>query len=453
MSKFQLAVCKNAFLITFFGINMIAIRSKVTHGLRLTAVAAGLWAVQQSAMAGPFLSDKAFDLTVATGGSYNPATDTITGAASSASFSTVTELFDKTQNGGLSAVDAAYTNTSPAVIRFGYRGLPLVLTTTNTTAITLDIPGLNVKEVFNLKGTRDANLDDVEAYLKNSGGDILNRLQQLLAKTSPIDPVAGNPSSMQSRMVSDDFDRNFTNFASNVKSAESTGSEPTNNLIGIGLGFGSFTQAGLTSNVTTLPLSYTFRRDMDPRRQLTIYAPITVTEVSGAKSYGINLGASYRVPMNDEWALVPAAGYGIAGSVDLGSASAMMAVSLTSQYTLRMQGYDLAFGNMVGVYQSSKFTVSDYSFDPKISNTVFRNGVMASVPTTVMGKKMALEFSFVNTLYTGTDLYSNQYNEIGVTLGTNKGANTARSYFRAGLTYLQGQNDVHGIRLNLGYWF
>ena len=79
--------------------------------------------------------------------------------------------------------------------------------------------------------------------------------------------------------------------------------------------------------------------------------------------------------------------------------------------------------------------------------------VMASIPTVVMGQKMALEFSYINTVYTGTELYSNQYNEIGVTLGTNKGANNARNYLRAGLTYLEGQNDVRGVRLNLGYWF
>jgi hypothetical protein len=436
---------------------MIAIRSKVAQGLRLTAVAAGLLAMQHSAMAASFLTDKPFDLTVNVNGTYIPASDLISGGIQTPSlgFATVDDLFQKSTGNGLTQVNSSYTNTSASVIRFGYRGLPMALTTTaGSPIIVLSIPDLNESISFNSAlRTRDANVEDVKTYLKNSGGDILNRLQQLLAKKSPIDPVAGNPSSMQSRMVADDFDRSFSQFASNIRSAAEAGGEPTNNLIGIGLGFGSFTQGGLTSNVTTLPLSYTFRRDMDPRRQLTIYAPITVTEVAGAKSYGINLGASYRVPMNDEWALMPAVGYGIAGSVDLGSASAMMAASLTSQYTLRMKGYDLAFGNMVGIYQSSKFTAGDYSFDPKISNTVFRNGVMASIPTTVMGKKMALEFSFLNTIYTGTELYSNQYNEIGVTLGTNKGASSARTYIRAGLTYLQGQNDVHGIRMNVGYWF
>lgn len=451
---------------------MRVIRTSVAHGLRLTAVAVGLVCVQQGAMAsGPFLTDKPYDLTVNVNGSYNPATDSITGGLASPfmGFATVTDLFDKSTSGGLTQVNASYVdNVSASVIRFGFRGLPIVLQTYDAAAVavagagaglsvnsvTMLIPGLNVTKIFNAQATRDGNVEDLKTYLKNSGGDILNRLQQLLAKTSPIDPIAGNPSSMQSRMVSDDFDRNFTQFASNIKdSGGPVESGTVNNLVGIGVSYGNYSQAGLNSSVVTLPLSYTFRPDIDPRRQLTIYAPITVTEVVGAKSYGVNLGMAYRLPINDDWALTPAVGYGLSGSVDLGSAAAMMSASLTSQYTMRMSGYDLAIGNMVGLYQSSKFTAGDYSFDPQIKNTVYRNGVMASFPTVMMGRKMALEVSYVNTIFTGTELYSNQSNEIGVTLGTNKGANSARSYLRAGVTYLFAEKDIKGLRLNLGYWF
>lgn len=329
----------------------------------------------------------------------------------------------------------------------------MLQTALNSSSVTLVIPGLSESVLFKDKTSRDGNVEDLKDYLKNTGGDILNRLQQLLAKSSPIDPIAGNPSSMQSRMVGDDFDRNFIQSASNIKTATTGEAAPVNNLTSLGMSYGNYSQAGINSSVVTLPLSYTTRSDIDPRRQLTFYAPITVSDAAGAKSYGINLGVSYRIPVNDDWALTPALGYGISGSVDLGSAAAMLAASLTSQYTWKMNGFDLAMGNMVGLYQSSKFSVGDYSFDPKISNTVLRNGLMASIPTVVMGQKMALEFSYINTVYTGTELYSNQYNEIGVTLGTNKGANNARNYLRAGLTYLEGQNDVRGVRLNLGYWF
>jgi len=431
---------------------MNTIRVSASRSLRLTLVAVGSLCALQSAMAGPFLTDKPFDLTSNVNGVYSSTTDTIQGGTTSATlgFSTVTDLFNQGQN--TMTANAAQN----AVIRFGYRGTPVVLSSNGGSAdITLLIPGLNVNRLFNAQTTRDGNINDVREFLKSSGGDILNQLQKLLVKTSPVDPIAGNPNSMQSRMVSEDFDRNFTQFASNIQSAPATGasSETTNNLIGLGLGYGSYTQAGLSSSVVTLPLSYTTRPDLDPRRQLTLYAPITVTDAGGAKSYGINFGLSYRIPINDEWALTPAAGYGVTGSVDLGSGAAMLAASLTSQYTLQMDGYDLSIGNMAGVYQSSKINVGGYSFDPQINNTVLRNGVMASFPTSIQGKKMAFEVSYVNTLFSGTALYSNQYNEIGVTLGTNKGANTARSYLRGGLSYMVGENDIRGFKANVGYWF
>lgn len=411
------------------------------------------WLVCGVAQAQSLPTGKAFDLTVGVGSSYQPASDTISGGVQSPTvgFTTVAELFSNATTAGFSQLNGSYNSNSASVIRFGYRGLPLTLTTsTGSPAITFLVPALNQTTVFNSKPTRNENVADLRQYLKSDGGSVLNQINQLLAKVSPIDPVAGNPNSMQSQMVMGDFDRNFTQFASN-SSEPSSG--PVSNLIGVGLGFGSFRQGGVNSQSLTLPLSYTFRPELDPRRQLTFYAPVSVSTVAGARSYSFNLGASYRIPINDEWALTPGVGYGISGSVDLGSAAAMLAASVTSQYTIRRDGYDVAIGNMLGMYQSQKLSLGGYSFDPKIKNSVLRNGVLVSFPTFAFNQKMAYEVSFINTLYTGTDLYSKQYNEIGLTLGTNKSANSSRGYLRSGVSYLQGQNGIKGFRLNVGYWF
>jgi len=425
-------------------------------GWHSCALALGLAGVQTGAMAATFLTDKPFDLTVNVNGSYHSATDSITGGTQTAplGFTTVEDLFSTSTGGGLAQVNALYTDTSPAVIRFGYRGLPMVLTTTaGGTGVTLLIPGLDLATPFDAQPSRDANVQDVKTFLKNSGGEILNRLQQLLAKTSPIDPIAGNPNSLQSRLVSDDFDRSFTQFASNIRAAGPAGDKPLNNLLGIGLSYARYTQSGLNSRVTTLPLSYTVRPDRDPRQQWTLYAPLTVTEVAGARAYNLNLGLAYRVPVTNAWALTPSVGYGIAASPDLGSAAAMQSASLTSQYTLQRAGYNLAIGNMLGRYLAHKFSVREYSFDPKISNTVLRNGLLVSIPTRVLGTPMAFELSWVHTRYSGTELYSNQYHEIGMALGSAKSANSAQHYLRASVTYLQGAHDIRGLKLNIGYWF
>jgi hypothetical protein len=108
---------------------------------------------------------------------------------------------------------------------------------------------------------------------------------------------------------------------------------------------------------------------------------------------------------------------------------------------------------MIGVYQSTKLNAGDYSVDPHINNTVYRNGLLASFPLTSFGQKMALEASYIITNYTGSALYSNMYQEIGLTIGTNKSANAARTYMRVGATYLTGENGITGYKLNFGYWF
>ena len=424
-----------------------------TRSIVSLAVLAGL---ATSALAGPFLTDKPFDMTVNVNGTYNPATDTLSGGTQTATvgFTTVSDQFDKGKTAGVSEVNAAYNDNAAAIIRLGYRGLPLVLqTVANSSGVTFLIPALGESVLFSAKGTRDGNIEDIREYLKNSGSDLLNRLQRELVRASPVDPVAGNPSSMQSQMVFGDFDRNFTQVASNIKTGGSDANQGGNNLVGVGLGVGRFNQGGLTSETSTLPLSYTYRSSQDAGRQFAVHLPITITNAAGAKTAGANLGVSYRLPINDAWALTPGLGYGITGSVDLGSAAAMLAASLTSQYSLKMGGYDLAIGNMAGIYQSTKLSGGSYSFDPGIRNTVFRNGLMASIPATLMGHPVAYEVSYIHTLYSGTQLYSNQYHEIGFTVGSSKPGGVASSYLRAGVTLLQGENDIKGVRFNLGYWF
>lgn len=421
------------------------------------AVFASFCLFSQAAQAGPFLTSKPFDITVGTGSGamYDAATDTISGGTVSAAFgaSTLADLKDQLTDSGLSQINANYTPTSGAIIRAGYRGLPLVLSSVNnSSAVRLDIQSIGLNKTFSAQPTRDGNTSDLFDYLKSNGASILNDLQKKLAELSPIDPIAGNPTSMQSRMVIDDFDRSFTQFASNLKADPS--SEPGGgNLVGTGITLGSMSVGGITTGTTSIPFSYTVRNDLDPRKQLSFYAPITISDSAGAKSAGINFGVAYRFPMNDEWALMPSASYGITGSADLGAAAAMTGVSVTSQYTMKLESFDLAIGNMIGAYQTSKINAGDYSVDPQISNTVYRNGVLASFPTLAFGRKMAFELSCILTNYTGSALYASRYQEIGIAIGTNKGANSARTYLRAGATYINGENGITGARLNLGYWF
>lgn len=369
-------------------------------------------------------------------------------------FASVPDLFDKLNAGGLRSIQGSYTDTSAANVNIDYRGLPIqIVTAANNAAVQLSISSLGITENFSAKPTRDGNLEDLSNFFKRDGGAIISALQKKLAETSPVDPIAGNPASLQSQMASSNFDQTFTAFATNIKAAPATGGqqqEGNSGLMALGLRFGHYSQAGLTTQTVTLPLSYTYR-GWGEGRQLTINMPLMYGKTEGAQIVQGGLGMAYRHPINDNWALTPSLNVAASGSVDLGSVGAMTSASLTSQYGFKFKDLDWSMGNMVGVYSTLKIKTKDYSYDPGIKNTIFRNGLMVSQPVTLAGQKLAIEYAFINTQFNGTALYNKWTNEFSITLGTSKASNLP-SYLRVGITILRGQQSK-GTTLNVGYWF
>lgn len=342
-----------------------------------------------------------------------------------------------------------YVGTEQVAVDLNYRGLGLILDyAAGSTSLNLNIPSLSISRTFS-GGTRDQSQSLLYDFFKS--GDILGQIMKKLAETSPVDPIAGNPNSLMSQMVASDYNSGFTSTVSNI--AQQAGQAAgTPNLVGLGLRFGSFKQSDFKSNSVALPLSYTIRSDIDPRRQLIINIPLAQTDTQGAKSYYVGSGVTYRRPMNDNWTLAPSFQYAITGSADLGSVAQIVSGSLTSTYIINRDSYDIGIGNMVGYYKTLKFSSSGYSFDPGIKNTVLRNGAMLSMPLAALGRNMTIEYSLVDTRFTGSALYMKSYDELGITIGTNKSATSARSYLRGGISYLHSAQSK-GFTANFGYWF
>jgi len=369
-----------------------------------------------------------------------------------ASFTNVDDTFGSLSDARLRLINPAYTGVEVAIGNIDYRGLAMTATypAASSPLLLLSVPALGINETF-LGATRNESQRQLVDFLKKNGNGILGRIGKEQAAKSPVDPIAGNPNSLMSQLVMQDFMNSFTDFATNIK-APSTVSGPATSLIGIGSRFGQYQQGGATSKALTIPLSYTFRNDLDPRRQLSFNLPITLGDVEGSKSYYAALRSSYRFPMNDNWALTPAVNYALAGSADLGALASVASLSLTSSYLFRGERFNLAIGNMLGYYTTMKASSGEYSYDPDISNTVLRNGLMFSNPVSVGGRKMSVEYSLVDTRFFGDELFVDHYNEVGISLGTNKSAASARSYLRAGVSYLHAEKS-QGFAVNLGYWF
>jgi len=372
------------------------------------------------------------------------------GQTGTSGFTTAEDALRALETGNLQGVVNQYTGVESANAALGFRGLPISLSypTANNSTLLLQIPSLGINQSFSGSDRNDSS-KLLRDYFKN--GDLLGQIMKKLAAVSPVDPIAGNPNSLMSRMAAQDFSTGFTDPIATVGPREE-GAEPVNNLIGIDLRHGSFKQDDLKSTVISLPLSYVVRNDLNPRRQMIFSMPLTQTDAEGAKSYQAGLGFAFRLPVNDNWALTPGIGYTIAGSEDLGSAAQMASLSLTSHLAYDLGWGSVAMGNMIGSYKTLKTNVGDYSFDPQIRNTVLRNGVMMSLPTPMGGKRMSTEFSIIDTRYSGTELYMKSYQEYGIALSTARSAVSSRSFLRTGLNFLQSSKSK-GLTLNFGYWF
>lgn len=260
--------------------------------------------------------------------------------------------------------------------------------------------------------------------------------------------VVGSPISIQHQMVTSDF-----GIAIDASPAAGTGAtaEPAPRF-STGLQIDRVRTEGVSTSSFTVPLWYTIRSEVDPGRQLILSMPLNVSRTAGSRTYGVQPGAALRLPLGENWALYPALRYGRTDSSDTGIRGDVALASITSVYVWRLGAVDVSLANMLGYSKLVSMEFNDTGIDAEARNTVYRNGLMVSQPVTFMGRKSSVEYSYVNTRYTGTDLLTNHLNEVAVTLGTNKRAEPVRSFYRAGLSYLWSSRD-HGVGVKLQYWF
>jgi hypothetical protein len=328
--------------------------------------------------------------------------------------------------------------------------------------LSVDIPALGISNEGLSAETYGEDMDQLRKLLTQ--GNIARRLARESARVSPLDPVAGNPASQMARLVAMDFAGAFAPFASNVaedgvKVAQAGGLPagamrgPMPNLPGLGAQLGLFKDGGQSAKVLTVPLSYSMRSDLDPRRQFSITLPISVADINGARVTQFTLGGSVRLPLAKDWSVTTAVNYSTLNGKDMGSAGKIASLSVTSNYTIRRQDSSISIGNLLGHYRTMSGSVGGIDTDSGVANTVLRNGVLWSMAAPAwVGFGNSIEYSFVNTHYTGTALYLKNYSELGVTLGTNRRADSVRSYMQAGLSAVLS-SKTKGLQANFGYWF
>lgn len=347
-------------------------------------------------------------------------------------------------------------DTSRGTLFADFRGLEMKLHYPHgSNELVFEVPSLDISKTFTGTNRDDSN-EKLRNYLKQDGDAIL---KELIAQ-SAVSPIAGNPSSAQTTMTDNDFN-------SGTNGSFDIGFHHKISTIGLELGIGSYEQGGHQVNTYSLPLSYSF--SFGKGRELSFRMPITYVDIEGATSYSIVSGISYKQPVNEYWALTPSISYGIAGSEDLGAAAQMASASLTSNYFLvgnKTAKYAISMANMIAYFQTLPLNVGGYNLDPELTNQIMRNGLLfnASIGK-LLNTKITMGLFITDTRIFGDDVFMNQYNEVGISIGPEQknwreDVKVYSQQFSIGIKYLYSVDDIDvksdgitGWNLALNYKF
>lgn len=221
---------------------------------------------------------------------------------------------------------------------------------------------------------------------------------------------------------------------------------------GVGLQCGVFSGRGIDSNYCTIPLSYTIRNEIDPRRRLVLSLPISRLKVERRYSNSIGFGAAYTFPVDRAWRLTPAVQYLRAQMGDFDTVADMLGISLGSGYYIRREGYDLGIGNLLGYVQSLRERAHGGAQAAERHNTILKNGLMWSFPGRFLERRAYWELSVIDTRYFGSETYHDSQQELGVTVGDRRSLRATGGGYRLGLGWLHAGKSS-GWKFKWDYWF
>ncbi len=321
--------------------------------------------------------------------------------------------------------------------------------------LTLYIPGvLDIR----FDGTNyDQVLEDLEDWLKGdyksalAPEEALTALLQGLVEHSPVDPFAGNPNSLQSRMLSSDYrlgtEGPFTSGDGPL--------DPSTDQFGLGIEYGHFSAGPYGGEVLEVPIDYRLNL-RNPKWSVLMNLPLTATFTEGQWSILASgaLGAQFRP--TEWWALTPLFRVGAAGSIDVGALGILYGFTFTNHMRLfEWRGIRLAMGNMAGFTKSmDDLDFGGYTFNYDITNPMTRNGGYVEGEFELLGIPAGWKVFGSNMLLFGDDLYAESQNEVGAQLST-LGRVGGKPYEAIGfsVSYIFAEGDYDAVSLRLRFRF
>lgn len=240
-------------------------------------------------------------------------------------------------------------------------------------------------------------------------------LYQSFARFSPIDPLVGNPGSLQASLLRNAMDLSIGD--SLIEQGEGAPGDPwTVGATYSGGNAGRFDYERFEGRIQR-----SFRIFEGNRAQLKFDLPIQYSRIAGADNYSVQLGVGLEMPViAKRWSIEPRVSYGAVYSEDLGSAGHILQASVTSRAVFDGIGRGrVVLGNMVAYSTTLSVPGLELRFNPDITNVSFRNGVAYELPikARVGGRNSSLRASYTNTQLTGDELRNDNFHEFTLSFG------------------------------------
>ncbi|MBA4354373.1 MAG: hypothetical protein C0409_06735 [Novosphingobium sp.] len=280
--------------------------------------------------------------------------------------------------------------------------------------------------------TRQAAYDQFAAAVDDDSSPTSQQMFQCLSRAraefSPVDPLVGNPLSLQGSMVRSALDLAEGDSLVEMDPAAGANSSGDPWIIGATFAGGSAGRFDITR--VDARIAKGWRVFEGNRARLKLDLPFSFTRIKGATAYNGQIGLALEVPVKTNWSLEPRVSYGLVYSGDQGSVGHMVQGSIASRYVIRGLGRgQLVIGNMVG-YSSTLKTPGDINLNPDIKNWVFRNGAAYELPLKmrIMDRSTSMRASYTFTKFAGDKLFNNNFHEGTISFGLRGREDTPKQF-------------------------
>ncbi len=367
------------------------------------------------------------------------------GNTATKSFNSILDLaqFDQSE---LQGILSGYNENVAATLNINYRGVPIVVTSNGAGALVATMNGTvlydSVKE--GKSSSTRAALDGLADKFKDNPTEIIDILNAEAVKSTPFDPVAGNPSSFLYRMQDSSYNAvayDYT-FRPNLSIHNLQGSGKDASVISL-----------------NVPLGFTF--NFTQQTGLTFDLPITANLYDGSLAGDVSAGLTWRqgILSNDTIVLSAALGArgGVAASLDLGTAGIIWSVygALNTKYMLN-DSLSFRMINSVGYYNAPPYDLSSIAdgIDMRVPYDFTAIGLKNSIAVSYnFTPQWLASLAFIDNRFVDFDQYISYYEEIRLSFEFDRGEGGFIEDMAIYAGYKFGEHDYDGFEVGFGFNF